>query len=466
MIWDVHTHLHGVDGRTPEEKMAQLVRFADRMGVERMVLMMGYPFIVDPTTDQLRQQNDQALKALDHYHDRAFGFVYRSGKHPDYSLKELERCVKNGPMVGIKLWVARRCDTEEIDPIIKRSIELKAPILQHTWLKTQGNLPGESTPLDLANLAKRHPNASFICGHSGGDWQLGLRTIRELNNVVTELGGSDPTTGFVEMAVRELGAERVVFGSDAGGRTIGQWPFRRHGYEETAALAKKLKNGGVTEAWVSSFEGLLHKDLARVNIRLAAECKTVSEVKLIPFGSINPKWPNWNDDLKRCHEEHGMPGVRLHPNYHGYKLEDAICVSLFEACAKRKLVVQIAVKMEDDRTQHPLMQLAAVDLKPLPELLGKFPDLRVVILNSAIDPRTEALVPLARAGRVYFDFAMLEGVGSVGRLVERVGLERVLFGSHFPLFHLESAVLKMKEADLNEQAAKAILEKNARTLLA
>jgi hypothetical protein len=36
--------------------------------------------------------------------------------------------------------------------------------------------------------------------------------------VVTETGGSDPTTGFVEMAVRELGAERVLYGSDAGGR--------------------------------------------------------------------------------------------------------------------------------------------------------------------------------------------------------------------------------------------------------
>ena len=28
MIWDVHTHLHGVEGRTPEEKMAQLIKCA------------------------------------------------------------------------------------------------------------------------------------------------------------------------------------------------------------------------------------------------------------------------------------------------------------------------------------------------------------------------------------------------------------------------------------------------------
>jgi uncharacterized protein len=220
MIWDVHTHLHGVDGRTPEERMAGLLKFADRMGVERVVLFMGFPFLTDPTPDQLRHQNDQVLQAISHYHDRAFAFVYLSAKHPDASLRELDRCVKDGPMVGVKLWVARRCHEAEIDPVIARAAELKGPILQHTWIKATGNLAGESTPMDLAALAKRHPKAAFICGHSGGDWALGLRAIRDCPNVVTETGGSDPTTGFVEMAVRELGAERVLYGSDAGGRSF------------------------------------------------------------------------------------------------------------------------------------------------------------------------------------------------------------------------------------------------------
>jgi predicted TIM-barrel fold metal-dependent hydrolase len=160
------------------------------------------------------------LQALTHYHDRAFGFVYTSGKHPDESVREIDRCVKNGPMVGVKLWVARRAHEKELDPIIARAAELKAPILQHTWFKTTGNFAGESTPLDLVELVKRHPKAIFICGHSGGDWQLGLRAIRSTTSLFTETGGSDPTSGFVEMAVKELGADRVLYGSDAGGRSF------------------------------------------------------------------------------------------------------------------------------------------------------------------------------------------------------------------------------------------------------
>ena len=215
MIWDVHAHLSGVEGRTPDERMAALVRFMDRMGVERICLMMGYPFLTDPSAAQLRQQNDQVLQALTHYHDRAFGFVYTSGSHPEASVREIDRCVRNGPMVGVKLWVAKRCTARELDPIIGRAAELKAPVLQHTWIKATGNLPGESKPSDLVDLVARHPKATLICGHTGGDWELGVRAIRSTPSLFAETSGSDPTAGFVEMAVRELGADRVLLGSHA-----------------------------------------------------------------------------------------------------------------------------------------------------------------------------------------------------------------------------------------------------------
>jgi predicted TIM-barrel fold metal-dependent hydrolase len=240
MIWDLHTHLHNVDGRTPEERMANLMRFADRMGIERICLHMGYPFLMDPTAKELRRQNDQVLQALAHYHDRAFGFVYVSGKLPDESVREIDRCVKNGPMVGIKLWVARRAVERELDPILVRAAELKAPVLQHTWLKAAGNFPGESTPFDVIELAKRHPKATLVCGHAGGDWQLGLRAIRSTTSLYTELGGSDPTSGFVEFAVKELGADRILYSSDSGGRSFASQLAKVQGANVPDEAKKKI----------------------------------------------------------------------------------------------------------------------------------------------------------------------------------------------------------------------------------
>lgn len=238
-IWDLHCHFSGVDGKTIDERAAQLIEYADRMRVERLVFFMGWPWSLDPSPDDFRKQNDQVIQALSHWHDRMFGFAYLNPKYPDECLAELDRCINNGPLVGIKLWVARRCRDEELDPIIRRCAELKAVIFQHTWYKAGGNLEGESTPADLAQLAARHPTVPMICGHTGGDWERGIRAIRGNANLSIGIGGSDPTAGMVEMAVRELGPERILYGSDIGGRSFSSQLAKVHG-AEIPLSAKKL----------------------------------------------------------------------------------------------------------------------------------------------------------------------------------------------------------------------------------
>ncbi len=53
----------------------------------------------------------------------------------------------------------------------------------------------------------------------------------------------------------------------------------------------------------------------------------------------------------------------------------------------------------------------------------------------------------------------------MARLIQSVPPSRVLFGSHLPLFPLESAVLKMREAGLENGQQKAIEYVNAQQLL-
>ena len=72
MIWDLHCHLSGVPGETVQERINQLLVYADRMGVQRLVFFMGWPFLSNPTPDQLRKQNDQVLEALTIAPDRLF----------------------------------------------------------------------------------------------------------------------------------------------------------------------------------------------------------------------------------------------------------------------------------------------------------------------------------------------------------------------------------------------------------
>src|SRR5262249_57519453 len=82
MIWDLHCHLGGFAGTTPEERMASLIGFADRLGIDRVCVFMGYPFLEDPTPEQIREQNDQVLQASAKWSHRAFGFLYLSPPPP------------------------------------------------------------------------------------------------------------------------------------------------------------------------------------------------------------------------------------------------------------------------------------------------------------------------------------------------------------------------------------------------
>lgn len=260
MIWDLHCHPSSFDGGSPERCMTELLRLMDRMGIDRTCIYLSHLRDTDPNPAQLREHNDWILRALGHGQGRAFGFAYVNPNYVDPSLAEINRCVRDGPMVGIKLWVARRCSDPVIDPIIAAAASLEAAIFQHTWMKTGGNLPGESTPVDLAALAARFPRVHFICGHTGGNWWHGLRAVRALPNVSLDLAGSDPVNGFTEMCVREAGAARVLYGSDAGGRSL-------------ASQLAKVQGARISEAdrrliYGANLQRLLTPILRRKGVRL------------------------------------------------------------------------------------------------------------------------------------------------------------------------------------------------------
>jgi predicted TIM-barrel fold metal-dependent hydrolase len=246
---------------------------------------------------------------------------------------------------------------------------------------------------------------------------------------------------------------------------VSRWPFRRLPLDETPALVGKLRSLGMKQAWAGSFDALLYRDIASVNARLAEECRANRDGVLIPFGTVNPKLPDWKEDLRRCREVHRMPGVRLYPNYHGYKLDDPLFSRLIELAAKAGLLVQIAVSMEDERTQHPLVRVPPVDCKSLVDVLAKLPDARVMLLNAVRAPRSGPASLLAKTPQVSFDIASLETAGGVATVLGHVPAERIVFGSHAPFNYPEAAVLKMTESAIQESVAKQIASGNASRLL-
>lgn len=245
-----------------------------------------------------------------------------------------------------------------------------------------------------------------------------------------------------------------------------RWPFRRIVGDDPAELVMRLQGKGVKQAWAGSFEALLCRDVSGVNARLAAACREHGPSFLIPFGCVNPKSPDWEEDLRRCQEEHRMIGIRLYPNYHGYSLEEPAFARLLSLAANRKMIVQIALSMEDTRTQFPLMLVPPVNPGPLAQLFPQLPQLKLVLLNAGnwSEEDSPDFQRIRSACNVYFDIAMNEGVGGLDRLIAATSPTRVVFGSHYPFFYFESALLKVRSADLSHDQQHAVYEGNAQVL--
>jgi predicted TIM-barrel fold metal-dependent hydrolase len=228
------------------------------------------------------------------------------------------------------------------------------------------------------------------------------------------------------------------------------WVVRRSGVDDIGKLVSRLRRHGVTSAWVGSFEGVLHTDLAGVNHRLAETCTRNGGGLLQPFGTINPTFPDWEEDVRRCHEQHHMAGLRLFPGYHGYGLDDVRFARLVELATQRQLLVQIVMAIEDERAQNPALTAAPLPVAPLADVAEKYRDSRIMLLNAASRVLTtnNALTRRLTAAGVYFEIATLEGVAGIAALLRRIPGVKAAFGSHSPYFYFEAALLKLQESDL------------------
>jgi len=214
MIIDSHVHISQIgdaDG---------LIRLASLNGIDILLICSlgigGYH--QSPTMEGVTAANDSVLEAIKRFPDNIRGVCYATPQYPHESVAEIDRCIADGPMFGIKLWVAAKASDPSVEPIAAKAVELDVPILQHAWNKATGNMENESTPADVVVLAQKFPKLRLHMAHLYGAGFKGIADIAPYSNIYVDTGGGEPEAGILEYAVREIGAERILFGSDAPGR--------------------------------------------------------------------------------------------------------------------------------------------------------------------------------------------------------------------------------------------------------
>ena len=224
-VIDFHVHPWSAVGvrlaATPEDNARRFLQAADAAGISQMAAYdVGRDDLPSPAPADLTHINDLQLRVCAVAPARFIPFAYLNPAFPDASLRELDRCVSHG-MRGIKLWIGRRINHAGGLIIARRAAELCLPIVQHCSDRPGGNLPGETSPADAAELAAICPDVKLVLAHLNNIGLRGIEIIRPHKNILVDTSGGDPLAGFVRAAVDRLGAERVVFGSDMPCRCFG-----------------------------------------------------------------------------------------------------------------------------------------------------------------------------------------------------------------------------------------------------
>ncbi len=183
------------------------------------ILLCSLPITRGTATPEMcRKANDLVYEAMQLYPGRIQGMCYVDPGFGQEALDEIDRCINELGMTGLKLYNQYTLDDPVQRPILAKCSELNIPILIHAGYSLQcfPEQPNMSHSEQIARAAKAFPDCTILMAHvtGGGDWLWQLRGIADCPNVLTDISGSVVDLGAVEEAVRYLGADRVVFGTD------------------------------------------------------------------------------------------------------------------------------------------------------------------------------------------------------------------------------------------------------------
>ena len=244
---------------------------------------------------------------------------------------------------------------------------------------------------------------------------------------------------------------------------LGHFAFRRLRYNTASSLLKLMDSKHIDKAVVSSAGAISYRNAQAGNEELVEEISGHRD-RLIPFAVINPFYAGWQDDLKICHEEYGMKGLRLYPNWHNYQLSSPCCKELVDAATEQGMVISIPIRVEDNRQRSWLLNVPDLPLEEIIKLVKAHPKARFILLNGIGYTRC----PLGRknnglSSNYAIGISRLSATlaNELGQLVTNLGAERIMFGTGMPFNYPDPALVKLEVLEGSEADKEKIRSQNA-----
>ncbi|MFO7897582.1 MAG: amidohydrolase family protein [Planctomycetota bacterium] len=204
-IIDIHGHLGWTGCPLPYAPPEEMVAEMDRLAIESVAVSHSRCIYTRPDYG-----NEKVLAAMRAHPGRILGYVAIHPRSAEWVEEQMTQYIGEG-FIGLKLHNANGFPytDEAYEPALAIANEHRMPVLLHTW--------GQPETLgQCRELAGRYPDAALLLAHSGVENEPGyIELARDAPNVMLELALSRGPRGLVQRLVEAVGADRVVWGSDA-----------------------------------------------------------------------------------------------------------------------------------------------------------------------------------------------------------------------------------------------------------
>lgn len=213
-IFDAHLHIPSDNGENFQwnlvtRNMQEFVAYLNKCGVQRGVISSSWSNKAQ-TPEDYRQGNREVAKYVDKYRGRFRGSCVITPFRIDEALREIEQCSQQYGFVWLgefcNYMTGYRYDTPEWTEVMKLATQLNLVMQIHANTR------------EMQHLGENFPDTTIVFPHLGGtkeDIFARIAIVARHKNAYIDLSGSGiERVGILEKAVQEIGADRVLYGSD------------------------------------------------------------------------------------------------------------------------------------------------------------------------------------------------------------------------------------------------------------
>ena len=179
--------------------------------------------------------------------------------------------------------------------------------------------------------------------------------------------------------------------------------------------------------------------------------------EVIAFGTLHPGYPDYERELDRLWRN-GIKGIKFHPDFQGFRLDDRKLWPIFEALSGRfTVMLHVGDRLPPEENNSCPAKVAAI--------LRDFPGLTVIAAHMGGYLHWSHVIEHLLGKDVYVDTSSTLSFiddDTLRRIVDGHPRERILFGSDYPLFDPGEEIVRLrKRLKLRDRELEQILSAGA-----